>query len=248
MIVPELVPLSRKRRHPRRNRGFTLIELLVVIAIIGVLIALLLPAVQAAREAARRMQSTNHVKQIVLALHNYHDVYGSFPPAIVTSDTGQPLYSGRVLLLPFMEQSALYDQFDKTQAWDSPANSAISQTTILTFTDPSGGTQTPGRTDYLFVTGRGTIFEGDRATKISEVTDGLSNTVIIVEVRNSGVNWAEPRDLAIEQPMALPAGNHPGGNVVGLGDGSVRFLSKTVSQSDVRGAATMAGGEVVRLP
>src|SRR5262249_11555843 len=80
----------------------------------GVLVALLLPAVQAAREAARRMQAGNHLKQLGLALQIYHDAYGEFPPAVVSDPNGRPLYSGRVLLLPFLEQKPLYDQFDKT--------------------------------------------------------------------------------------------------------------------------------------
>jgi prepilin-type N-terminal cleavage/methylation domain-containing protein/prepilin-type processing-associated H-X9-DG protein len=120
---------SRFPRAPRRRAGgFTLIELLVVIAIIGVLIALLLPAVQAAREAARRTQCKNNLKQMGLALHNYHDTYQKFPPAIVNSGrwnntgTGGSYYpnepymiynhTGFVFLLPFLEQQALFNQYD----------------------------------------------------------------------------------------------------------------------------------------
>src|SRR6267142_1570950 len=69
------------------------------ICVIGIMVALLLPAVQAGREAARRMQASNHLKQLGLAMQNYHDVFGSLPPAVVTDDSGKPLYSGRVLLL-----------------------------------------------------------------------------------------------------------------------------------------------------
>ncbi len=93
--------------------GFTLVELLVVIAIIGILIALLLPAVQAARESARRTQCTNHIKQITLGLHNYHSAHGTFPPGAVYE--GQAYHQGHswmALLFPFIEQGDLYDRLD----------------------------------------------------------------------------------------------------------------------------------------
>src|SRR5437763_1172720 len=101
-------------RSRRRVRAFTLIELLVVIAIIGVLIALLLPAVQAAREAARRAQCTNNLKQIGIAMHNYHDQFGAFPPGGMTQN-GDPwgatsnYLSWRAMILPQMEQGTVYN-------------------------------------------------------------------------------------------------------------------------------------------
>jgi prepilin-type N-terminal cleavage/methylation domain-containing protein len=99
-----------------RRSGFTLVELLVVIAIIGVLVALLLPAVQAAREAARRSQCSNNLKQLSLALHNYEDTHKTFPPAGIDSNQ----MSWVVLLLPYFEQKALYDQFNFNKgAWNA---------------------------------------------------------------------------------------------------------------------------------
>ena len=111
-----------KRAKTRSFHGFTLVELLVVIAIIGILIGLLLPAVQAAREAARRMQCTNNLKQLGLALHSYHDAYNAFPAARIevtakskrNTDSGD-FWAGTFALLPFMEQSALYEA-GKTEA------------------------------------------------------------------------------------------------------------------------------------
>jgi len=96
----------------RKNRGFTLVELLVVIAIIGILVALLLPAIQAAREAARRTQCTNHVKQIALAMHNYHDTHKKFP-AYQYHVTGVQSWQGHgvfTMILPYIEQQQTFDQ------------------------------------------------------------------------------------------------------------------------------------------
>jgi hypothetical protein len=119
----------------------------------------------------------------------------------------------------------------------------VSQTMIPVFHDPSGVGTT--QTDYLFVTGKGTIFEAGQATKFSGITDGSSNTIMLVEVRNSSVNWSEPRDLDISQPMPLPPGNHPGGNIVGTADGAVRFMSKNVNPTLIRELSTRNGGEAV---
>jgi len=149
----EFVSSSVARQRKMCNRGFTLIELLVVIAIIAILISLLLPAVQQARESARRTQCRNHLKQIGLALHNYHDVHRVFPPAYL----GSPVASGTsfgvsfpddnrngpsglgwgVMILPYLEQSALYQQFDPTIPLWAPQQSAALRAKVTTFLCPS---------------------------------------------------------------------------------------------------------------
>ena len=135
----------------RRIQGFTLVELLVVIAIIGILIALLLPAVQAAREAARRMQCSSNMKQIGVGLHTYHDTYNKCPPGA----TFRPLkaYQGSILirLLPFIEQQALYERFDFTKLSSGIPNTDVqaeandmqlAKVIVATYvcpSDPAGG-------------------------------------------------------------------------------------------------------------
>jgi hypothetical protein len=222
--------------------------LVLLLACGGIMLALLLPAVQAAREAARRMQSSNHLKQLSLAVMNYHDAYGTFPPAVVRDENGAPLYSGRVLLLPFMEQNALYDKFDKSQPWNSPANAPLTNTAPMVFSDPSAPKGVAGQTDYLFVVGKGTSLEplpDGKSPSYSAITDGTSNTLFMVEVENSGINWAEPRDLDVSQPMSLPAGNHPGGNLSVFFDGHTQMIPKTVPSEQIRAMATRSGGEQI---
>lgn len=140
------IPRSGVKRRTPKAHGFTLVELLVVIAIIGILIALLLPAVQAAREAARRSQCTNNLKQIALALHNYHDSAKWFPPAAIYTGTAYPSSSFRdggygatwvTMMLPFFEQSALYDQYNFDLPSDAPANAAVVGTDIAALRCPS---------------------------------------------------------------------------------------------------------------
>lgn len=120
----------------QKQHGFTLVELLVVIAIIGILVSILLPAVQAAREAARRMQCSNNMKQLALAMHNYHDVHNGFPPARLSS---KPKYGMLVALLPFFEQGNLADEFDLNApgGFADPVNQPIANTNVVTIRCPS---------------------------------------------------------------------------------------------------------------
>lgn len=124
-------------RSMRNRPGFTLVELLVVIAIIGILVALLLPAVQAAREAARRMQCGNNSKQLGLAFHNYHDTFKSFPIAYFVSNPPLNAQVWSVQLLPFIEQRSLYDSMSTQVPYNAPQNVNLVQTKLTAFICPS---------------------------------------------------------------------------------------------------------------
>jgi hypothetical protein len=206
----------------------------------GIIPAVLLPAIQAVRQSASQAQSSNNLKQLGLALHNYHDFYNCLPPAVVRDADGNPLYSGRVLLLPFMGQENLYRSFDLTQSWDSPRNQAISDTPLAIFMHPSdSASDVPGKTNYLFVSGKGTMFEADKTIHMYDITDGLSNTIAMVEVKASTTKWAQPDDLDFSLPRRLPAGSQ----LVLFGDGSVRNLDPKLTPMQIREFATIGGGE-----
>jgi prepilin-type N-terminal cleavage/methylation domain-containing protein len=141
----------------RRRRGFTLVELLVVIAIIGVLVALLLPAVQAARESARRMQCSNNIRQIGLALHNFHDVNQALPPGGVATAAGPTIahtkfsiptnviHGWAAFIYPYMEQKSLSDQYHWDKNWHDATNQQVYSTYVNTLICPS--TPIPKRID-----------------------------------------------------------------------------------------------------
>ena len=217
----------------------------VVCGIGGVLVALLLPAVQMSREAARRMQSANNMKQIGIALHMYHDTYNEFPPAVVKDADGKPLYSGMVCLLPFLEQAPLYDRFDKDKAWDSPENQAFSQISMPFLMDPSNPSRTPGQTDYLLVSGPGSALEdAPGARTLAGITDGTSNTILVMEVKGNA-SWAAPNTWDLNKPFD---GNHPGVVLVLMADGSVRTLSRNIDPQMLRRMVERNDGQAVNLP
>lgn len=133
------------------HRGFTLVELLVVITIIGILIALLLPAVQAAREAARRLQCQNNLKQIGLALHGYHIGLSSFPPGDMTYEDLDHCWATSIL--PYMEQQGLHDQYDYSVPFDDIINAAVVETDLSVYLCPSTEHDFKGAGDYGGVSG-----------------------------------------------------------------------------------------------
>lgn len=214
-----------------------------VVVCAGILVALLLPAVQSAREAARRMQSTNNIRQILIALHNYHDAHNTLPPAVVKDADGKPLYSGMVCLLPYLEQAPLYDRFVKDKPWDAPENLSFSSTNLMVFQDPSNSNTVPGRTDYLLISGPKSILEDapGNSRRFADVTDGLSNTIILMEVKGNA-SWAAPNTWDLSKPLD---GNHPRIILVGLADGSVHTIQRDISPDTLRRLVERNDGEPI---
>ena len=215
-----------------------------VIMAVGFMAALLLPAVQAAREAARRAQCVNNLKQVGLAFHNMHEAEGHFPPAAIFDAQGRPLLSWRVAILPYIGQESLYRQFKLDEPWDSPNNKALIARMPATYLCPSDGTSLPGTTRYQAIVGPGTVFEGTRGIPMSEVTDGTSNTLLVAE-GNNPIEWTKPDDIDIANIGTALGSKHPLGSNTLFADGSVRFIRSTKTPLVLRAFATRNGGEVV---
>lgn len=195
-----------------------LVGLAVVSAGVG------LPAVQKARNAAARMQSTNNLKQIGLAMHNYHDTHGSFPPAAICDKKGKKLLSWRVAILPFIEQDNLYKQFKLDEPWDSEHNKPLGEVAVKAFVDPRADTSKATHTHYKVFVGGGAAFDPILGKKFAQITDGLSNTVLVVAA-GEAVPWTKPDDFEFDPKKALPDLSKPFGDLLMLmGDGSVRAV------------------------
>jgi prepilin-type processing-associated H-X9-DG protein len=217
----------------------------VGMAAVGV--GLLLPAVQKVREAAGRAQSQNNLKQIGLALHSYHDAHGKFPPASICDKKGKPLLSWRVTILPYIEQDNLYKQFKLDEPWDSEHNIKLSKTLVKVYMHPAApNTSGEALTHYRLFHGKDAMFDLIKDRTFANVTDGLSNTIMVVEA-DEGVPWAKPDDFEYDAKKPLPkfpSFVQNGFNAL-FGDGSVRFISNKVSEKTLRALITANGGDII---
>jgi prepilin-type N-terminal cleavage/methylation domain-containing protein/prepilin-type processing-associated H-X9-DG protein len=259
-------------RHPISRFAFTLIELLVVIAIIGILVGLLLPAVQRAREAANRTRCGNNLRQIGVGLHHYHDVYASFPPGGIEwrppNDPTKKQLAWSAYILAFMEQQNLAGQLDLTKAFDSAENAAAAAVVIPIYVCPStprSGFHIDGRAvcDYggIYgerITGPNNPPKGvmiyDRAFRLAEISDGSTHTLIVGESAGfpdgqwiNGLNLFDqgfPINQAPETEHDIRS-FHPQGAQGLFCDGSVRFLRNSLGPKYVAAICTRALGETL---
>ncbi len=242
------------------------------LAAVAIGAALLLPAVQQAREAARRAQSTNNLRQIGLAMHNYADTYQNFPEGTTPNEKLDPeeRLSWLAKILPFLDQAPLYNNIDFDEGWEDEANTTSMQTVIPSLLNPSSpeGPTNPdgyGVTHYVGIAGLGEdgptldiddpnagVFAYDRVTRFQDITDGTSNTICVGEAMNAGP-WGQGGASTIRPFTDTPyingpdgfGGYHAGGCMFLFCDGSTRFINENVDNSVMEAITTIRGGEVI---
>ena len=215
----------------------------------GILISLLLPAVNAAREAARRNASINNLRQIMLAILNYEAANRTFPPRAIQDKQGKPLLSWRVAILPYLEEMELYRQFHLDEPWDSEHNKKLIAQMPAVFDNPN--LVEPGKTNYLAPVGEDTVL-ADKPTRVRDVTDGLSRTIVVLEVdADRAVEWTRPDDYEIDAKKPLAGlGHFRPGNVfgAGFGDGAVRMLDAQIDPATFLLLIKKSDGQAVKVP
>jgi hypothetical protein len=188
-------------------------------------------------------QSQNNLKQIMLAMHNYHDAMGHFPNN--TQVDGKPGLSWRVHLLPYLEEDKLYKQFNLGEAWDSDTNKKLIAKLPKVYAPVRVKTKDEGMTFYRGFAGEGAVFDSGIKLKLFGITDGTSNTVAVVEAGEPCV-WTKPDDLSFDAAKELPklGGLFDGDFHVGMCDGSVRKVKAKFDAATMKAMITRAGGEV----
>jgi hypothetical protein len=197
------------------------------------------------RDVAARLQSSNNLRYMALAMLEYHDRQGALPTSAAYDREGRPLLSWRVLVLPYLEEETLYSEFRLDEPWDSPHNLRLLVRIPKVYVHPVGRKTALGYTHYQVFVGKGAAFEGRRGLHIpADFPDGAGNTILIVEAAEA-VPWTKPADLCYEPDEPLPplGGLLPHLFNVALGDASVRSLGHGTSEQTLRAAITRNGGD-----
>ncbi len=245
-------PIPPEPPAKRRSYSGLWMKRIFWIALACALLAWLGKAVERAREAARFSQCYDDFKWVGLALQNYHDVYGSLPPAYLTDARGKPTLSWRVLILPFADGDTLYHSFNLSEPWDGPTNLPLLARMPRFYGCPSRESRWPrGLTKCVAITGPGTAFPGATSVRFDDITDGLDETILLAEVETLEVPWTAPIDLdlrtmslRIDDPNRPSISSpHPRGPSTLTASSMVRFLPRSIAPESLRARMTIAGRE-----
>jgi hypothetical protein len=208
----------------------------------------------AAFGAATRAEGTvvkNHLKQLALGMHNYHDVYKTFPPAAIRDAHGHPLLSWRVSLLPFLDANDLYKQFHLDESWDSVHNKPLIAKMPAVLAPRSPRLRSQGKTTFVVPIGKQTIFGPAEGVPIRDITDGTSNTIMIIDADEAhAVVWTKPDDLAVDDVdlKHVLFGERKDAFFCAFADGSVRKIDPNITADLLHALLTRNGGEAIPRP
>ena len=248
---------------------FSLRTLLLSVMLFSIVLALIYPAVLQIREASHRTQCSNQMRQLLLGMINYESGHGHLPIGIETTPDGRSFRSWRTCIKPHLESAMQH--YDPNLAWDSVKNARICDGSVVTGFDPKGGctysvvldscphyfwccpSDSTARMNYAVIVGNETAFPLNRPVKLGEVTDGLEDTILIVETLSGSPKWIEPRDLKFDTMSFKVNGSengelasmHSAGVNVGFADGKCFFLTSDITVDKLKALLTISGGESI---
>jgi len=220
----------------------------VLLLCVGLPIGLMIPAISQFRKSASKASDTNDMKQVVIAAHNRHDTVNEFAEGPYSKDVQTQVVNSRlsfrVDLLPYIEQQYLETQFRKGEGWDSAVNRPLGDVVIQSYAstlDPAG----TATTRYRGFVGPGTVFEPGKKVRLTDITDGSTNTIYAITA-DDGVVWSKPDELPFSATGPLPSVGkkaYSGGTNIAMCDGSVKFLRNTTNETVLRALITRNGNE-----
>ena len=253
--------IRRSLAEWRAGETDTKTVVIIVVAVVGgmsllvcgLLVALLLPALQQAREAARRTQSKNNLKQIGLALHNYHDVHATFPPGGIYGEDGTAYHSWQSTLLPYVDSAPLYNRIDYDYPWTDPVNADLYRTVVPVYLHPSDESAqfAPDGFAASHYAGSSQVFFPNSNIRIRDILDGTANTLMAGEVGAGYKAWGDPTNVRDPADGIRVSPDTFGRDDAQLGanmllmDGSVRYLSGDIAPDVLKALSTYDGGEQV---
>lgn len=231
---------------PAPAQGVRLAELLAGVALLALLVGVLLPAPGSCPPATPRIRCANNLRQVALAVRSYAHKYNSLPPAYTVDAAGRPLHSWRTLILPDMDEQALYDSIDLTKSWDDPANARALAATPSIYRCPELAGP-PTATTYLAIAAPGGCMAPGAPRRLADVTDAHGSTLLLIEAAdNAAVPWMAPRDAQVPSLQMLGKARelpHDGGVNACCVDGSARFLDGDTTPAALRALITIEGGD-----
>jgi type II secretory pathway pseudopilin PulG len=243
-------------------------EWLVILVILATLIALLIPAIQSPREAARRTQCQHQLRQLARALMNRVEQRGAFPPAAGAGSNGAAVMSWRVAMLPQLDQYPTFQAYRQNEPWNGPTNRNLAPPSYYVFccpSDPNLTSPTPATTNYFGVVGNHAAWAPDRGRRLDDFQDDRATTILLLEVADRNTPWSKPEDLSFDEALALLTDPPPGatthdydgrlsyfdrsavvpGMHVAFADGSICFLHLPLSREFASALLTIDGGETI---
>lgn len=227
-------PIAPAPTVPRAFQ-FRLWHLLVAMGLISVALAVIAPVYRSLRVRGLEEESSNNLRQIALALHNYHSAWRAFPPAHQCDASGKPVHSWRVLIMPYIQEQGHFNGYNFAESWNGPNNSKLAKPMPSVFRSPFVRPGSTVSTNYVAVVGPNTAWPGQQSMTMDGIPDGLSLTILVVEIGHSDIHWMEPRDLPIEDfeawldPTHKPRlGGDVGGIAIAMADGSVKVVTRKV--------------------